>query len=46
VGRGWERKEGVMAKHRLRKKNRIKVAGKGCNKAQYRYGKPKKKWQE
>jgi hypothetical protein len=32
-------------RHKLRKKDRIAIAGKGCNKAQYRYGTAKKKWQ-
>lgn len=31
-------------KHRLRKKDRIKVAGLHCNRAIYMTGKPKKKW--
>jgi len=35
-----------MAKHRLRKADRVKLAGKSCNKAQYLRGRPKKKWQE
>ena len=33
--------EGNMARTRLRKADRIKQAGKGCNTAQYGFGKPK-----
>lgn len=31
-------------KHRLRKKDRVLVAGHGCNNAIYVQGKPKRKW--
>lgn len=35
-----------MARSRLRKKDRIRLAGKGCNKAQYLRGKAKLKFQK